>query len=208
MTTPQPDDLQLLTDAARMVITSQSASISTLQRKLYIGYARATRLLYELELYGVVGPSIERTRVREVLARPDELNEVLARIREVGRDKGDETPVTGSAEIIAAALHDLMCGGDTYAGDPSVQHADRSTHAEQAAAALAALAEHGLTPAPTVTLATLDQAHALLGDVARELSRSGRIGNSLLTGSNPNAATLAREELLDRLVMVTGARLD
>lgn len=48
------------------------------------------------------------------------------------------------AEIIAAALHHDMCGDDTYEGDPSVQHADRALHEDQAAAVLEALAEHGL----------------------------------------------------------------
>lgn len=81
MADPTPEDLWLLTDAATLVITSQSGSISMLQRKLYIAYARAVRLLEELETYGVVGPVVKVARPREVLARPDELVDTLARIR-------------------------------------------------------------------------------------------------------------------------------
>lgn len=46
----------LFEDAARIFIQLQQASVSTLQRRLKVGYARAARIVDELEAAGIVGP--------------------------------------------------------------------------------------------------------------------------------------------------------
>ncbi len=52
-----PDDRDpLFEDAAKLVILQQQASASMIQRRLRVGYARAGRLIDELEAYGVIGP--------------------------------------------------------------------------------------------------------------------------------------------------------
>jgi len=68
----------LFEDAARMVVTSQRGSTSDLQRKMGMGYARAGRVMDQLEGAGIVGPQ-EGSKPRQVLVSTfDELDEILS----------------------------------------------------------------------------------------------------------------------------------
>ena len=68
-------------EAAKVVVLSQKGSTSDLQRKLGMGYAKAGRVMDQLEQAGIVGPQ-EGSKPRSVLVSSlDELQEILDNLK-------------------------------------------------------------------------------------------------------------------------------
>lgn len=69
-------------EAARTIVMLQKGSTSALQTKLGMGFAKAARVMDQLESAGIVGPSISGGKPREVLVRDlDTLDNILALYR-------------------------------------------------------------------------------------------------------------------------------
>ena len=67
------DTDELLIDAIKLVVEEGQASISLLQRKLRIGYARAARIVDEMEARGIVG-GFEGSKPRKVLVSKEDID--------------------------------------------------------------------------------------------------------------------------------------
>ena len=67
---------ELLFDAINLVVEEGQASISLLQRRLRIGYARAARIVDEMEAKGIVG-GFEGSKPRKVLINKEDLDTII-----------------------------------------------------------------------------------------------------------------------------------
>lgn len=75
------DERDLLIHAAELVVTLQFGSVAMLQRRLRIGFAKATRLMDLLESHGIVSRT-EGPTVHDVLVSPRELQSTLDRLKQ------------------------------------------------------------------------------------------------------------------------------
>jgi S-DNA-T family DNA segregation ATPase FtsK/SpoIIIE len=87
-----PDQDDLLEEAIHLVVQTQTASVSMLQRRLRVGYTRAGRLIDMLERRGVIS-GYEGSKPRQVLVTEADLPRILA-------GDGDAGP---PAEAVSAA---------------------------------------------------------------------------------------------------------
>ena len=83
-----PDHDDLIGEAARIVVQSQTASVSMIQRRLRVGYTRAGRLIDMLERRGIIS-GYEGSKPRQVLVSEGELGRMLERL---GGDGGARSP--------------------------------------------------------------------------------------------------------------------
>ena len=75
---PAEDEDEMLMDAIDVVMDCKQASVSMLQRRLKLGYARAARIVDQMEERGIVGP-FEGSKPRQILISKDEWSEMKLR---------------------------------------------------------------------------------------------------------------------------------
>jgi S-DNA-T family DNA segregation ATPase FtsK/SpoIIIE len=85
-----PDADDLLDEAIRTVVQTETASVSMIQRRLRVGYTRAGRLIDMLERRGVIS-GYEGSKPRQVLITEADLSRVLS-------GGGDPEPVAVDAD--------------------------------------------------------------------------------------------------------------
>jgi S-DNA-T family DNA segregation ATPase FtsK/SpoIIIE len=89
-----PDSDDLLDEAIRLVVQTETASVSMIQRRLRVGYTRAGRLIDMLERRGVIS-GYEGSKPRQVLITQADLARVLA---PAGKSAGSAEPAGFDAD--------------------------------------------------------------------------------------------------------------
>jgi DNA segregation ATPase FtsK/SpoIIIE, S-DNA-T family len=87
-----PDSDDLLDEAIRLVVQTETASVSMIQRRLRVGYTRAGRLIDMLERRGVIS-GYEGSKPRQVLITQADLSRVLR-----GGQEAEPAPVAAEAD--------------------------------------------------------------------------------------------------------------
>jgi S-DNA-T family DNA segregation ATPase FtsK/SpoIIIE len=85
-----PDEDDLLADAVQIVVETETASVSMIQRRLRVGYTRAGRLIDMLERRGVIS-GYEGSKPRQVLIGPADIPRILS-----SGDQGDAADGPGT----------------------------------------------------------------------------------------------------------------
>jgi len=88
-----PDSDDLLDEAIRLVVQTETASVSMIQRRLRVGYTRAGRLIDMLERRGVIS-GYEGSKPRQVLVSQADLSRVLG-----GGDSAPEPVAVDSDDV-------------------------------------------------------------------------------------------------------------
>ena len=86
---PDPEGDEMLTRAIEMVVQQGTASVSLLQRRLGVGYARAGRLVDQMERLGVVSGH-EGSKPRTVLIGAADLPRILTRSGAAAADQAED----------------------------------------------------------------------------------------------------------------------
>ena len=91
---------ELFYEASRIVLETQRGSVSLLQRRLNVGYARASRMIETMAAIGVLG-EYKGSQAREVIMTKEEYEQLCERMRA----EGEKEPERGEAQPEAQGGH-------------------------------------------------------------------------------------------------------
>ncbi len=100
------DEDELLPEAMQLVVSTGTASVSFLQRRLRVGYTRAGRLIDMLEKRGVIS-GYEGSKPRRVLMGEDDIEQMI-------EDSHDEAPVVDDDAVESGDAQDQEMADDEY----------------------------------------------------------------------------------------------
>ncbi|MDX1683210.1 MAG: DNA translocase FtsK, partial [Phycisphaeraceae bacterium] len=82
---------ELFEDAVRIVLESQRGSVSLLQRRLSVGYSRASRLIEQIADAGIIGP-FKGSQAREVHMTLEEYEQLVEKAHAQAESDGEPVP--------------------------------------------------------------------------------------------------------------------
>jgi len=88
---PVSEGDELLPQAVEVILETGQASVSMLQRRLKLGYARAARIVDEMEEKGIVGP-FEGSKPRQLLITKDQWLQMQGLTPEVQEEEIEDNP--------------------------------------------------------------------------------------------------------------------
>ena len=109
--------------ATEVVVETGMASVSMLQRRLKLGYARAARLVDQLEDKGIVGP-FEGSKPRQVLITKDQWQELKYR---------QGTVIGGAPHNASVPFDTADAPAESFAGESFMNASDLEDMLENAA---------------------------------------------------------------------------
>jgi len=86
---PEDDRDELLYDAVDVILELGQASVSVLQRKLKLGYSRASRIVDQMEEMGIVGPH-KGSKPRDILITKEKWQQVRDGLASLNEPVPDE----------------------------------------------------------------------------------------------------------------------
>lgn len=99
---------ELFDDGVRIVLESKRGSVSLLQRRLNIGYARASRMIEMMAASGILG-EYKGSQAREVLLTPDEYENIRRQMEaDAGDGYADLTEDSQEPAYISEGQHEYM----------------------------------------------------------------------------------------------------